>query len=134
MKLCAKLFYISIKTRLNSNPLFLHQNFFVIFTKVLGIRRRESEGEREGGGVGLGEWGRYVNGRTFSGYTSTIALYRMKIREKFNLKGSLHGDCCMAGVCSNCLLCQLTAQLAYEEEKENQTQKCKPAISNISRV
>ena len=65
MKLCAKLFYISIKTRLTSNPLFLHQNFFLIFTKVLGIRRRESEGEREGGGVDLVSGGGMSMGELF---------------------------------------------------------------------
>ncbi|PAA68315.1 hypothetical protein BOX15_Mlig028285g1 [Macrostomum lignano] len=51
------------------------------------------------------------------GSSVTLIAYRVKLRARYNIQGSILDDCCTTVCCASCMQCQLKRELNYIENQ-----------------
>ncbi|PAA61000.1 hypothetical protein BOX15_Mlig030732g1 [Macrostomum lignano] len=49
----------------------------------------------------------------------TLMMYRLKLRTRYNIEGSVIKDCCCSYFCGPCTMCQLARELKHIESQLN---------------
>uniref|UniRef100_A0A1I8JS88 SMB domain-containing protein n=1 Tax=Macrostomum lignano TaxID=282301 RepID=A0A1I8JS88_9PLAT len=70
-----------------------------------------------------------------AGSSMTLMAYRVKLRARYNIKGSILNDCCATSFCASCVQCQLKRELDYIENNLGLEKKtfynCKLTTQNL---